>query len=349
MPRDVLRFLNQPTLFDNVRARRLLEPAGIRLPQLETYAWRLWDYWERQLDPDLATPQSIEHSVGGKRVLVTGGAAGIGLATATRLCDAGAHVLLVDRDAVRLATAQKSLAARAGRVSAYECDLADPLQCTRLVEQVQTEHGGVDVLVNNAGHSIRRSIEISYERFHDYERLMALNYFAAVRLTLAFLPGMAARGSGSVIAVSSIGVLASQPRFSAYIASKAALEAFTRSASAEFLGRGVSFTVINLPLVRTAMSAPTRAYARMRMLAPEEAAQHVVNALVHKPARIVTPLGRLAQALETLSPEFVDIINNAAFHMYPDSAAARGVEAADEKPTSEAADLERILKAVHWE
>jgi short-subunit dehydrogenase/thioester reductase-like protein len=348
LPRDVLRLLHQPTLFDNVRARRLLEPAGIRLPRLETYAWRLWDYWERRLDPDLATPQSIEHAVRDKRVLITGGAAGIGFATAVRLCDAGAHVLIVDRDAQRLAAARESLQARGGRVSAYECDLTEALACNRFIAGVLAEHGGVDVLVNNAGHSIRRSIEISYERLHDYERLMSLNYLAAVRLTLAFLPGMVERGDGHVIAVSSIGVLSSQPRFSAYIASKAALEAFTRSASAEFRDRGVSFTVINLPLVRTAMSAPTRAYARMRMLSPEEAAQHIVDALVHKPARIVTPLGRLAQALEALSPGVVDIVNNAAFHMYPDSAAARGVEEADDAPTSQAADFERLLKAVHW-
>jgi short-subunit dehydrogenase len=177
---------------------------------------------------------------------------------------------------------------------------------------------------------------------------MALNYFAAIRLTLAFLPGMAARGAGHVIAVSSIGVLASQPRFSAYIASKAALEAFTRSASAEYRDRGVSFSVVNFPLVRTAMVAPTRAYAQMQMLSPEEAAQHIVNALVHKSPRVVTPLGRLAQLLEALAPRVVDIVNNAAFHMYPDSAAARGVDGPDEPPSKEAVELTRALRSVHW-
>jgi NAD(P)-dependent dehydrogenase (short-subunit alcohol dehydrogenase family) len=347
MPRAVLSFLNMPTLYDNVRAHALLEPAGVALPPLESYAWRLWDYWERHLDPDLSIERTLADAVRDKRVMITGGAAGIGYATALRLCDAGAHMLIVDRAPERLAATRAAVEQRGGRVDVYECDLTDEAACTHLISEVNGRHGGVDVLINNAGHSIRRSIEISYERFHDYQRLMALNYFAAVRLTLAFLPGMAARRSGHVIAVSSLGVLTSQPRFSAYIASKAALEAFTRSASAEYHDRGVRFTIVNFPLVRTAMVAPTRAYAEMHMMSPEEAAQRIVCALVHQPARVTTPLGRLAQALETFAPALVDLINNAAFHMYPDSAAARGVDE-PETPTKEAQDLARLLRHVHW-
>jgi short-subunit dehydrogenase/thioester reductase-like protein len=348
IPRSVLSLLNLPTLFDNVHARALLEPAGVHLPPLTSYAWRLWDYWERHLDPDLSSERTLAQAVRDKRVLITGGAAGIGYAAALRLCEAGARLLIVDRAAERLAAARSAIEQRGGRVSVYECDLVDAAACARLIAEVNAQHGGVDILINNAGHSIRRSIEISYERLHDYERLMALNYFAAVRLTLAFLPGMAARRAGHVIAVSSIGVLSSQPRFSAYIASKAALEAFTRSASAEYRDRGVAFSVVNYPLVRTAMVAPTRAYAQIQMLSPEEAAQHIVDALVHKSPRVVTPLGRLAQLLEALAPRVVDIVNNAAFHMYPDSAAARGVDGPDEPPSKEAVELTRALRSVHW-
>jgi short-subunit dehydrogenase len=196
--------------------------------------------------------------------------------------------------------------------------LTDEAACDRLIAEVNERHGGVDILINNAGHSIRRSIAISYQRMHDYQRLMNLNYLAAVRLTLGFLPGMAKRRSGHVLASSSIGVLSSQPRFSAYIASKAALEAFMRSASSEYRDQGVKFTVVNFPLVRTAMIAPTRQYADLQTMSPEEAAERFAYAIVHRPPRLVTPLGRFAQFAEVLAPALVDVINNTSFLMYPD-------------------------------
>src|SRR5690606_3422717 len=316
IPRDVLRFLNLPTLFDNVQARALLEPAGIRLPRLEDYAWRLWDGWARVLVPERSLSRSLQGAVSGKRVLITGGVAGIGRATAIKLGDAGARLLIVDRASRGLSDVREEICDRGGRVSTHECDLTDEADCARLAAEVHERYGGVDVLINNAGRSIRRSVAISYQRLHDYERLIKLNYLAAVRLTLEFLPGMAQPGDGHVIAISSIGVLTTQPRFSAYVASKAALEAFTRSASAEYRDLGVSFTVINLPLVRTGMIAPTSAYARMRLLTPEQAAERIVSAIVRRPARVAPSLGRFVQVLEAISPDLVDILNNAAFHMY---------------------------------
>lgn len=348
IPRSVLKFMNLPTLYDNARARALLEPAGIRLPRLADYAGRVWDYWERNLDPDASLDQSLAGMVRNKRVLITGGAAGIGYATALRLCDAGAQLLIVDRAPERLAAAKQEIERRGGRIDVYECDLTDEAACGRVIAQVNEQHGGVDVLINNAGHSIRRSIAISYQRMHDYERLINLNYLAAVRFTLGFLPGMAERRSGHVLASSSIGVLSSQPRFSAYIASKAALEAFMRSASAEYRDQGVKFTIVNFPLVRTGMIAPTRAYASMRTMSPEEAAERMAYAIVHKPPRLATPLGRFAQFAEVLTPTLVDVINNTGFHMYPDSAAARGSEGPEEPPTQEAIEFERMIQGMHW-
>src|SRR5688572_23614702 len=348
IPRSLLRFLNLPTLYDNARARALLEPAGIRLPALKDYAGRVWDYWERNLDPDVSLDRSLAGVVRDRRVLITGGAAGIGYATALRLCEAGAQLLIVDRAPDRLTAAKQEIEKRGGRIDAYECDLTDQAACDRLIVEVNERHGGVDILINNAGHSIRRSIAISYQRMHDYQRLIDLNYLAAVRLTLGFLPGMAQRRSGHVLASSSIGVLSSQPRFSAYIASKAALEAFMRSASSEYRDQGVKFTVVNFPLVRTAMIAPTRQYADLQTMSPEEAAERFAYAIVHKPPRLVTPLGRFAQFAEVLAPALVDVINNTSFHMYPDSAAARGVEGLEERPTQEALEFERVLRGLHW-
>lgn len=348
IPRSVLEFLNMPTQYDSARARALLEPAGIRLPRLEEYAGRVWDYWERNLDPDASLGRSLAAAVRGKRVLITGGAAGIGYATALELCEAGAHLLIVDRVPERLDAARREIEQRGGRIDVYPCDLTDMAACDRLIAAVNEQHGGVDILINNAGHSIRRSIAISYQRMHDYERLINLNYLAAVRLTLGFLPGMAQRQDGHVLASSSIGVLSSQPRFSAYIASKAALEAFMRSASAEYRDQGVRFTIVNFPLVRTGMITPTGAFAHMQTMSPAEAAERMVYALVHKPPRLATPLGRFAQFAEVLAPTLVDLINNAGFHMYPDSAAARGVEGPEELPTREAIEFERVMRGLHW-
>jgi NAD(P)-dependent dehydrogenase (short-subunit alcohol dehydrogenase family) len=347
IPADALRFANVQTIFDNTHTAALLERAAIRLPPLEDYAWRLWDYWERELDARDACGLSLDHAVRGKRILITGGSSGIGKASALRLADAGAIVLLVARDPVKLQATRQEIEARGAHAYTYACDITDPQACARLVQEVFAEHQGVDVLINNAGRSIRRSIEISYDRFHDFERLMDLNYFAAVRLTLALLPQMVAQRNGHVIMISSIGVLSNSPRFSGYLASKAALETFARCASAEYREQGVHFTVINMPLVRTPMIAPTRAYDRLPTMSPTEASGFIVDAIVGRPPRVVTRLGQLARLLELVSPKLADVINSASFAMFPDSAAARG-EAEEAPPTQEAIAFATLLKEIHW-
>jgi NAD(P)-dependent dehydrogenase (short-subunit alcohol dehydrogenase family) len=348
LPRSVLQFLDMPTLFDSARAQTLLQASDIRLPRLEDYAWRVWDYWERNLDPDLSLDRSLRGAVAGKRVLITGGSSGIGRATALRLAEAGAHVLIAARDPHKLAAVAAEIRAHRGAVSTYACDITDEQASAALVQQIQSAHGGIDVLINNAGHSIRRSIAISCERLHDYERLMQLNYFAAVRLTLAFLPHMAVQRSGHVIVISSIGVLSNAPRFSAYVASKAAIEAFARCAASEYRDQGVHFTVINMPLVRTPMIAPTQAYAQLAAMSPAEAADLIADAIVHKPPRVATRLGMFARGLELVAPKLADVINNVSFHMFPDSAAARGKASDGETPTEDAVAFAKLLHGLHW-
>src|SRR5690606_1597551 len=208
--------------------------------------------------------------------------------------------------------------------------------CDALVERVVAEHGGVDILVNNAGRSIRRSIALSYDRFHDFERTMQLNYFGSLRLIMGFLPKMTERRRGQVINISSIGVLASSPRFSAYVASKAALDAFSRCAQAEFSGKGIAFTTINMPLVKTAMIAPTKMYESVPTISPEEAADFVVQAIIERPTRIATRLGIFASVLNALAPKAYEVVMNTAFQLFPDSAAAEGKKALrEERPSSE--------------
>lgn len=348
VPRAVLELVNYPTTFDSAPTQALLAAAGIKLPRLEDYAWRLWDHWERHLDPDLLRDRSLRGAVDGRHVLITGGSSGIGLATAHKLAAAGAHVLLVARDAGRLEQTAAQIQAAGGRVSTYQCDIAEPDACDRFVAQVLADHGHVDVLINNAGHSIRRAIENTYQRFHDFERLMKINYFAAVRVTMGFLPAMVARHSGHVINISSIGVLSNAPRFAGYNASKAALEAFSRCAGAEYCERGVNFTVINMPLVRTPMVAPTKMYRQFALWQPEQAADLVCDAIIHKPQRLATRLGRFAQVVGLLTPGISERLMSEAFRMYPESEAAGAPTGTERQVSREQLAFATLMRGIHW-
>lgn len=347
LPQDILSFVNYPTRFDNREAARLLDPAGIRVPPLDDYAWRIWDYWERHLDPDLRIDRSLAGRVAGRVALITGGSAGIGKATAFRLAAAGATTIIIARDADKLEKAKQEAAARGLKLITYSADIADASQCEAVINKIVAEHGHVDILVNNAGRSIRRGIESSFDRLHDFERTMQLNYFACLRITMGFLPEMVRRRSGHIINISSIGVLTNAPRFSAYIASKAALEAWTRCAASEFLDRGVEFTTINMPLVRTAMSAPTRFYDNVPRLTPEEAAEFVAEAIVMRPARIATKLGIFGQVLYATMPHVAQIVMNTAFRMFPDSAAASGRPVESETPSPDQIAFTQLLRGIH--
>ena len=347
LPDDVFMFVNYPTRFDSRETQKLLRPAGIAVPPFEDYAWRLWDYWERHLDPDLFVDKSLRGAVAGKRVLVTGGSAGIGKAIARRLAEAGAKTLIVARDVEKLDLTRRELAAEGIEVATYSADIADAEECAAFVQRVIDEHGGVDILVNNAGRSIRRSIENSYDRPHDLERLMRLNYFAAVQLAMGFLPGMAERRSGHVVNISSLSALVKAPRFSGYVASKAALEAWSDCAASEFLDRGVAFTNINMPIVRTEMIAPTKFYEHVPTLDPDEAAELAVEALIRRPTRVATRLGRFGQLVHALAPNMGLIVMNTAFRMFPESAAAKGGKDGDAAPTADQIAFTRLLRGMY--
>ncbi len=350
IPRQVLKFIVYPTRFDSRETERALKGSGIAVPKLDSYAWRLWDYWERNLDPDLFIDRTLRGKVRNKVVVITGGSSGIGLATARRVAEAGAVTVLVARGEEDLFRARDEMKAAGGKVFAYTADLADMADCDRLVEKVLKEHGQVDVLINNAGRSIRRSIELSYDRFHDFERTMQLNYFGSLRLIMGFMPTMTKRRRGHIINISSIGVLASSPRFSAYVASKAALDAFSRCAQGELSGKGISFTTINMPLVKTPMIAPTRMYDSVPTLTPEEAADLVVKGIIERPSRIATRLGIFSALVNAIAPKAYEVIMSTAFELFPDSAAARGDRSAlkDETPSHEQIAFAAMMRGVHW-
>ena len=351
IPKSVLKFITYPTRFDNRETERALKGSGISVPRLDSYAWRLWDYWERHLDPDLFVDRTLKGKVRNKVVVITGGSSGIGLSTAQRVAEAGAITVIVARGEEELFKARDEMKKAGGKVFAYTADLADMADCDRLVAAVLKDHGHVDILVNNAGRSIRRSIELSYDRFHDFERTMQLNYFGSLRLIMGFMPTMTQRRKGHIINISSIGVLANSPRFSAYVASKAALDAFSRCAQGELSGKGISFTTINMPLVKTPMIAPTKMYDSVPTLTPDEAADLVVKGIIEKPSRIATRLGIFSALVNAVAPKAYEVIMSTAFELFPDSAAAKGDKKAlkgETAPSNEQIAFAALMRGVHW-
>jgi NAD(P)-dependent dehydrogenase (short-subunit alcohol dehydrogenase family) len=328
--------------FDARDAQRALSGTGIAVPPLSSYAPRLWDYWERNLDPDLFRERSLASSIQGKRVLITGASSGIGLETALKVGEAGGEVILVSRTREKLEEVASQVEELGGTAHVHPADLADLEDIDRLAAEVLEEHGGVDVLVNNAGRSIRRSVERSYDRFHDFERTMQLNYFGALKLILAFLPGMRERKGGHIINVSSIGVQTNTPRFSAYVASKSALDAFSRCTAPEVVEDNVKFTTVYMPLVRTPMIAPTDIYKAFPTLTPEEAAKMLTDAMIDKPKRMASRLGTFGEVLYAVSPKTVDLVLNQAYNLFPDStAAAKGKKKDKEAKDGDGKDGEK--------
>jgi NAD(P)-dependent dehydrogenase (short-subunit alcohol dehydrogenase family) len=334
--------------FDARDAQRALKGTGIAVPPLDTYAPRLWDYWERNLDPDLFRERSLASSIRGCKILITGASSGIGLETAHKIGEAGGEVLLVSRTREKLEEVARAVEERGGTAHVHPCDLSDLEDIDRLAQEVLDQHGGIDILVNNAGRSIRRSVRASYDRFHDFERTMQLNYFGALKLILAFLPGMRERKRGHIINVSSIGVQTNPPRFSAYVASKAALDAFSRCVAPEVIGDGVKITTIYMPLVRTPMIAPTDIYKAFPTLTPDEAAQMIADAMIDKPKRKASRLGTFGEVLYSVSPKTVDLIMNTAYNLFPDSKAAKGrrEEKREELPAGQKTEEEMSTEAV---
>ena len=301
---------------------------------------------------------ALGRRVRNKHVVVTGASSGIGQDCALKLAAAGATVILAARTPQKLQDTVDRIRADGGKAHAYACDLSEMADCERFVAAVLAEHRHVDILINNAGRSIRRSVRSSFDRFHDYERTMQLNYFGALKLIFGFAPAMLERQNGHIINISSIGGLASPPRFSAYVASKAALDAFSLCAASEFADANVRFTTINMPLVRTPMIAPTKLYDAFPALTPDEAAELVMTAVIDKPKRVATGLGRAGAVAQAMAPGISEFVLNQAFRLFPESAAARGANGpgqADESETlpTDPVDLARKLFAqvfggVYW-
>ncbi len=288
---------------------------------------------------------SLRGRVAGRKVMITGASSGIGAAAAHKIGAEGGEVLLVARSADKLEEIRDEITELGGVAYVHRCDLTDMDDIDRMANEVLEQHGRVDILVNNAGKSIRRSVDRAYGRFHDYQRTMQLNYFAPVKLILDLLPAMRDQGSGHIINISTIGLQTNTPRFSAYLASKAALDAFSRSIAVEMISDGVHVTTIYMPLVRTPMIAPTKIYDRFPTLSPDEAADMIIEAIRKRPKRIATTLGSIGQLGYAIAPGAQDIVVNRAYKLFPEG---DGAKQKPEEPTPEQRAFIRATRGVHW-
>jgi thioester reductase-like protein/short-subunit dehydrogenase involved in D-alanine esterification of teichoic acids len=325
IPGEILDVVDLVPTFTSTNTVEALRGTGITVPEFASYAPKLWRYWADHLDPDRARRDDPAGPLVGKHVIITGASSGIGRASAIAVAERGATVFALARNAEALDELIAEIRAAGGQAYAFTCDVTDSTSVEHTIKDILGQFGHVDYLVNNAGRSIRRSVIASTDRLHDYERVMAVNYFGAVRMVLALLPHWRERRFGHVVNVSSAGVQARNPKYSSYLPTKAALDAFADVVSTETLSDHITFTNIHMPLVRTPMITPSRRLNPVPPISSEHAAAMVVRGLIEKPARIDTPLGTLADFGNYLTPKLSRRVLHQLYLGYPDSAAARGL------------------------
>ncbi len=276
--------------------------------------------------PRVSDVDRLRAAVSGKTVLVTGASHGLGEATAHKLGAAGATVLLVARSADRLAAIAASVNAGGGRAAAYPADLTDEAAITAVATRITEDHGPMDVVVSNAGKSIRRSLHLQYDRPQDFERTIGVNYLGPVRLLLGLLPAMRRRGSGHIVSISTVGLLtAPGPRWGAYLASKSAFDVWLRSVAPELRADGVHVTSVYMTLMHTRMSAPTPILRRMPGLSAEQAADIVAKAIIERP-RTVQPLWVWPIEISSmLLPRALEVGMGLMYRFTTDSPSAQGI------------------------
>ncbi len=324
IPGEVLDVVDLAPTFISEETQKALQGTGIAVPEFASYAPALWRYWAEHLDPDRARRDDPDGALVGRHVIITGASSGIGRASAIAVAERGATVFALARNGDALDDLVTDIRANGGQAYAFTCDVTDSGSVEHTVKDILGRFDHIDYLVNNAGRSIRRSVVNQTDRLHDYERVMAVNYFGAVRMVLALLPHWRERRFGHVVNVSSAGVQARNPKYSAYLPSKAALDAFSDVVATETLSDHVTFTNIHMPLVATPMIKPSRRLNPVPPISAEHAAAMVVRGLIDKPSRIDTPLGTLSEAGHYFTPKLSRRILHQLYLGYPDSAAARG-------------------------
>ena len=350
IPAPALDYMANRATFTATAAQAALAGSGIAVPPLRSYAWRIWDYWERHLDPELPTEKNLRAVLDGSVVVITGASSGIGEAVARSLARSGGHLMLVSRTKAKLDELKAKIEADGGKAWVYPTDLSDTDACGAMLEQVLKDHGRVDILINNAGRSIRRSVEESLDRFHDFQRTMQLNYFGAIKLIMGALPAMMKQKRGHIINISSIGAQAHPPRFAAYVASKGALEGFSRCMAPEVAHHGITVTNIHMPLVRTPMISPTSIYDNFPIINADEAAEMVVEAILRRPQEVSTRLGKFGELLDVTAPGFLHLVMTGAYHLFPESAGKKkgGKAGAKQEVSVEGMAMAQLMRGIHF-
>ncbi len=346
IPVSALGYVTNKSAFDDRRTREALAGTGISCPPLREYAKVLWEYWATHMD----YPESDRRAtakLSGKVVLVTGASSGIGFESARKFAANGATVILVARSLDKLQETADLIRSKGGSAYAYSCDLNSLEAIDEMAQKVLADHDRVDILLNNAGRSIRRAVMESLDRFHDVERTIQLNYLGAIRLIHRLLPSMAENRRGQIINISSIGVLSNAPRFSAYIASKAALDAYCRALASEVKQYNIDVSTIYMPLVRTPMIAPTKLYNYVPTYSVDQASEMVLDTAVHRTKRVKTAVGRMAEISYALMPKVNDNLLGRAFQLFPSSAAAKGQALPEQKVGREGMALAYLLRGSH--
>jgi short-subunit dehydrogenase len=299
---------------------------------------------------DAVQGRTLHEAVDGTIILITGASSGIGAAAAKKIAAAGGEVVLVARTQENLDKVADEIRGSGGTAHVHPCDLTDMDAIAAMADAVLADLGGIDMLINNAGRSIRRSLALSYDRIHDYQRTMQLNYLGAVQLILKFIPGMRERGFGHIVNVSSVGVQTRAPRFGAYIASKAALDSLCDALQAEVVNDDIKFTTVHMALVRTPMISPTKMYDKFPALTPDQAAGVITDAIVHRPRRASSPFGQLAAVADAVNPAVMDRVRSRAFSMFEDSSAAKGDESdsSANKFDNRSETFVRATRGIHW-
>lgn len=338
VPEIVVSYLTSKVTYDDAGTQEALRGSGIKCPPLVSYGWKLWDYYARYLDPAVDKFGALRAEVSGKIAVVTGSSDGIGEVLAKRLALAGAKVVLVARSKDKLEVVQKVIIENGGQAFIQVADLSDKDSTNKAMADILKAHGRVDFLINNAGRSIRRSVEYQTDpsRFHDFTRTMDLNAYGALRMILGVLPSMRKQKCGQIINVSSIGVMTGPGRFAAYVSSKAYLDAFTRCVSSEVSKDNIVFSTAYIPLTRTKMVvSKENKYDHVKLYTPEQSAGLIERAIVTKERKVLTSTAWWTSIAYFLWPSAVEAILNLMFQLEPEAPPEGQVESVTAKGDKE--------------
>jgi short-subunit dehydrogenase len=235
--------------------------------------------------PARFSQSGLREALAGKTILITGASYGIGEHLTDELAESGAHLILAARTAEKLDEIKRRIESRGGSASVFAFDLTKKREVEQLLAELEKLPRGIDIFVSNAGKSIRRPLYESLDRFHDFERTMALNYFAPVQLMLGLIPVLG-KNKGQVINISAVNTaLAPAPYWAAYQASKTAFDQWFRCAAPELENHGIAATSVYLPLVRTRMIEPTAAYKNAPAMNPRHVARVICKLMLTRKRR----------------------------------------------------------------